>query len=410
YYYGGHEGEEAVEKAERAGVALVLLDMALEGEVNGIETALQIRERLSVPVIFLTDGADKALLERARSTRPYGYLAKPICRQLVGSTIQSVLDIQAYEQDLERTAAKFETLADAAPLGISVMTPDRAFECLNPRFTDILGYTIDDLPDKDTWFRIAYPELDSRERVVSAWEKETTGRSNRGNIVPGVFNVRCKDGSDKAILFRIVVLEDGRHITTYQDITERKKTEQSVIQSERLRAVADLASGVAHNFNNLLQIVVGGAHLALMNLELGNFSEIRTTLEEILESSRFGADTVKRLQDFALVGEGDSGEERKALDLSLIVQRAIEMSKPWWKSEPQKRGIEISLLSDLGDGCSVKGRQSELFEMVVNLIKNAAEALPEGCEIAVSTSAVAGDAILRVKDNGVGINPEASSP
>ena len=62
-----------------------------------------------------------------------------------------------------------------------------------------------------------------------------------------------------------------------------------------------MAGGVAHNFNNLLQIVMGGIDLALIDLEMGNLSELKKTLEQVLESSKFGAETVRRLQSFAQV-------------------------------------------------------------------------------------------------------------
>jgi PAS domain S-box-containing protein len=200
------------------------------------------------------------------------------------------------------------------------------------------------------------------------------------------------------------VWKGGRFVCSIiKDITERQQAQQFLVHTERLKAVADLASGVAHNFNNLLQIVIGGTHVALTNLELGNFSEMKSTLEEVLESSRFGADTVKRLQEFARAGNEAPFRKGTIFDLSQTVEQALEMSRPWWKTEPEKEGVTISLNRNLRKGCLVEGKENELFEVVVNLIKNAAEALPQGGEIRVRTAVEKEGVILQVQDDGLGV-------
>ena len=79
------------------------------------------------------------------------------------------------------------------------------------------------------------------------------------------------------------------------------------------------------------------------------------------------------------------------------------MSRPWWQTEPEKKGIKVSLTSDLQNGCLVHGKEAELFDVVMNLIKNAAEALPQGGEIRISSSVEDGRVVIRVGDNGIGI-------
>ncbi len=196
----------------------------------------------------------------------------------------------------------------------------------------------------------------------------------------------------------------GRFVCSIiKDITERQQAQQFLVNTERLKAVADLAAGVAHNFNNLLQIVISGTHVALTNLERGHLSEMKSTLEEVLESSRFGADTVKRLQEFARAGNETPFQKGTIFDLSQTVEQALEMSKPWWKTGPEKEGATISLNRNLQKGCLVEGKENELFEVVVNLIKNAAEALPRGGEIKVRTAVEKEGVILQVQDDGLGV-------
>lgn len=187
------------------------------------------------------------------------------------------------------------------------------------------------------------------------------------------------------------------------DIVEHKRAEERLFQTEKFRAVADLASGVAHNFNNLLQIVIGNANQALVNLASGHFSDMKTKLEQILESARFGAETVRRLNSFAKIREEGMVSELVIVDLSDIIKQAREMTTSWWKTTPEKKGIRVDLNLGLTDGCLVFGRKNEIFEVVVNLIKNAAEALTQDGEILVQTLAQGDDVVLTVQDNGVGI-------
>lgn len=204
---------------------------------------------------------------------------------------------------------------------------------------------------------------------------------------------------------RVYPLENG--ISVYFHITtERKKSEQMLLRSERLKAVAELAGGVAHNFNNLLQIVIGGLQLALVDLERGNLFTVRNQLESVLDSSKFGSETVRRLQSFANIRAEGAGFRLRVFDLSELARQAIEMTKPWWKTGPEKKGISISVIANLTEGCTVRGNESEIFEVLVNLIKNAAEALPSGGEITLESSFDEDLVRLRVQDSGVGIGRE----
>lgn len=190
-----------------------------------------------------------------------------------------------------------------------------------------------------------------------------------------------------------------------KDVSEKKQTEELLLRSERLKAVGELASGIAHNFNNLLQIVMGGAQLAKSNLESGNVQAAANRLDQILHSAHLGSQTVRRLQSFSRL-KSDFAREGRVFDLSETLRNAAEMSKIWWKSAPEKEGLTISLVESLEDGCLVHGRENELFEVVVNLIKNACEALPEGGTIEVATRTADHQVFLEVKDDGIGIAPQ----
>ena len=190
------------------------------------------------------------------------------------------------------------------------------------------------------------------------------------------------------------------------DISDRKKAQSLLIQTEKFKAVADLTAGVAHNINNLLQVIMGNARLALMDLERGELSDIKEAMERIIDTSRHGAATVRRLSSFVTAGDGGTESKSEIVDVSNIIREASDMATAWWKSEPEKKGIRIGLSLDLEERCLVKARKSELLEVAVNLIRNAAEALPEGGEIRIITGMEQGKVLIKIRDTGVGISQE----
>jgi len=151
--------------------------------------------------------------------------------------IWQTLKIEKGRQDSEKEFLKsknmFRTLGEDAPFGISILDSDRRFEYLNPKFTEILGYTREDLPDKKTWFEKAYPEKSYREKAMDAWRRDLGENARPGEVKPRVFTVRCKDGRDKIVHFRAVALEEGRELTTYEDITEQAEMERALKENER---------------------------------------------------------------------------------------------------------------------------------------------------------------------------------
>ncbi len=133
---------------------------------------------------------------------------------------------------LRKSEERFRTLAEYAPFGISIMRPDRSFEYLNPKFTDIFGYNLKDLPDKATWFKKAYPDAEYRKKVAGIWYEDLIEGSKVDEIKPKIFTVKCKDGQEKIIHFRAVALKDDKQLITYEDITDQTIAEEALRESE----------------------------------------------------------------------------------------------------------------------------------------------------------------------------------
>jgi len=135
------------------------------------------------------------------------------------------------EEALQNEKEKFQVLVEESPLGVSIIGKDHNYKYINSKFTEIFGYTLEDIPTGREWFVKAYPDKEYRNQVISAWINDLKGTVH-GESRPRTFTVRCKDGSEKVIYFRTVTMEAGDKFITYEDITEQKKAEETLRHSK----------------------------------------------------------------------------------------------------------------------------------------------------------------------------------
>lgn len=126
----------------------------------------------------------------------------------------------------------FEALAGNIPIGIALVDPHGKYRYLNPRFTEMFGYDLSEIPDGKTWFEKAYPDEEYREIAKNAWTRDFE-LSRSGERKPWVFSVVCKDSSTKTIHFIPVQLDSGGTLIAYEDMTERRETEMELTESEQ---------------------------------------------------------------------------------------------------------------------------------------------------------------------------------
>ncbi len=313
--------------------------------------------------------------------------------------VEDITKRRGAEEILRRSKETVEALLNATSDVAFLADTEGRFLAVNETLASKYGKRVEDLmgssifallpPERVAMRREYFRQAVQTGRAVR-FEDENAARILDNNVYP-VFG---PDGKVESVA------------VFARDVTEQKKAQELFLQTERIKAVGEMSGGVAHNFNNLLQVVMGSAQMALTHLELGNASEIKRNLDQIVESSRFGAETVKRLQDFAKLRSQEAVADGRIFDLSAIASQAIEITRPWWKTNAEKEGFKISLNRKLTPGCFLRGKESEIFEVAVNLIKNAVEALPHGGEIGIRTFMEGDRVVFRVEDDGTGITPE----
>lgn len=319
------------------------------------------------------------------------------------------------EEILQAEKERFRSLSEGAPFGMVMIGHDGRFKYINPKFKELFGYDLTDVPDGKTWFRKAYPDPNYRHQVISTWLADYTV-SKPGEKVPRDFTVRCKDGTEKIVNFISVSLQSGETLMTCEDITELKRAEETLRQTEeqlrhsqKMEAVGKLAGGVAHDFNNLLTVIKGYAELSCIGLEEND--PLRANLVEIRKASERASSLTRQLLAFS---------RRQILDLKIVNLNTLlkDLDKMLHRILGEDIELVYHLSQDLG---MVKTDPGQMEQVILNLAVNARDAMPSGGKLSIETSNVELDeaytkkhmevtpgqyVMLSVSDSGIGISPE----
>jgi signal transduction histidine kinase/CheY-like chemotaxis protein len=186
-------------------------------------------------------------------------------------------------------------------------------------------------------------------------------------------------------------------------IAEQERIREQFSQMEKLSALGELASGVAHDFNNTLAGILGRAQLLQRT---DDPEKVKRGLDIIIKTAEDGAKTVKRIQDFARQRRDHDFE---LVSIDQILLDASEITRPRWKNCAEASNIHITVNLQIGSNAMVMGDDSELREVLVNMVFNAIDAMPEGGTLTLSTSAVEQSVVIKIVDTGIGMYPEVRS-
>ncbi len=238
-------GEEAVVRAAEDGPDIILMDVRLKGEMDGVEAAAQIRSRLEIPVVFVTAHAEEALLERAKLSEPFGYVLKPFQDRELRAAIETALSRSEMESQLreskERLQKVFESQRDSI-LILDAAVPPRIIDC-NSASRRVFGYEKEEMIGQTTAI------LHADEASLKKFQSQLyPAMESRGFFELDEFAMKRKDGLIFPTKHMVAPLVDrqGRRtgwISVIRDITERKMDEAALKESEaRLRAIFEHAA------------------------------------------------------------------------------------------------------------------------------------------------------------------------
>ena len=305
----------------------------------------------------------------------------------------------AQKQLMEREA-RYRLLVENAPVGIVSCSTEGSVTEFNPAFLRILSIPYHAANDLNL---MTFGPL-----INSGFSKVIRTCLETGQPCCQEFGYEGEDGKDLFLRLHVVPqLGNDDTISGIQavveDVSEHKRADALLLKSERLRALVEMAGGVAHNFNTSLQAVAADARTATACLEAGRLSEMKSLLEQILDNALQTAKTVRRLKQFARSRTAVATSEVNVFDASDVLREGVENGKKLCESEAERQGNGISVVSDLANGCRVEGDYQDLLEIVMIFVRNSVEALPEGGEIAMRSHVEDGQVVIQVTDDGVGI-------
>lgn len=331
-------------------------------------------------------------------------------------TMEDVTDQKLAEAALRDNEEKYRLFSEMAPVGVMIENHAKKNLYVSQKFADMFGYTNEELQSAKAWWSLAYPDTSLREKIRRKWAA-TVAEAKKTNfeIRPFEAPVTCKDGTVRDIEFRMRIA-DKLNFIMLTDITERKQAEAEreklqaqLTQAQKMESVGRLAGGVAHDFNNMLTVIMGHAELAMDQVGPDHF--LYEDLQEIYRAAERSADLTRQLLAFAR----KQTIAPRVLDLNETVEGMFRMLQ-------RLIGENIDLIWEPATRLwPVKMDPSQIDQILANLCVNAKDALADGGQILIKTGNqsldetfcadypgfVAGDYVLLfVSDNGCGMNRE----
>lgn len=396
-------GEEAVSRTLAEKPDLVLMDITLKGEMDGIEAARRIRAVSDIPIIFLTAYADDEKIERAKFAEPFGYIIKPFDERELKVALETGLHKARMEQRLKESEAKYRLIVENQNDLVVKFDAENRLLFVSPTYCSTFGRSESDLMGKK--FMPLIHEED-RERVAQSIASlktppHTTYHEERAMTEKGWrwfgWSVRALVDDRSNIL---EVISVGR------DITERKSLEEQLRQAQKMEAIGTLAGGIAHDFNNILSSILGFTELSMDEVEKG--STLYNNLSEVLIAGKRARDLVKQILAFSR----RNGLKRGPLDMGMAVQEAMALLR---STIPATIHMETKIPHNR---CIIEGDATQVHQIILNLCTNAAQAMAEeGGQLAVILETIEWEppsghirlgryALMTVKDTGHGIPPQ----
>jgi diguanylate cyclase (GGDEF)-like protein/hemerythrin-like metal-binding protein/PAS domain S-box-containing protein len=219
-------GEEAVDAALESTPDLVIMDISLDGEMDGIEAADLIRARDDTPVLYLTSHTEEDLFERAKRTEPFGYLSKPVASKDLERTVEMALVKHGMEKRLRASEERYRAVVETQPDPICRFTPARTLTFLNSAFSRFPGNESDE-PIGADYLRFVSDE--DRDRVSQSLAEIDSGNPSvtiEHRLVGGDGRIRWHQCTYQAFFDERGLPEEIQVVA--RDVTERRKEEDSV--------------------------------------------------------------------------------------------------------------------------------------------------------------------------------------
>jgi PAS domain S-box-containing protein len=323
--------------------------------------------------------------------------------------MRDITERKIAEKILKQSEEKYQNLIENANDAVLSINNEGIIVTLNKKTEEMYGYTREELLGKSVILLVPPRRRADQKKGLEKLKTITKVVGFRRTMEAIAFGKDGKEFPVETSMFGSAI--HGEYILTsfIRDISARKKIEQQLLQSEKLKYLGELSGGVAHDFNNVLAAILGRVQLLKMQLKppIGKEEKRKTVLElekglEIIErASLDGAETVRRIQEFSRRRTDEKSFAQ--IDINELVENALEFTKVQWKNDAESKGIKIKVKKELSPINPILGSSSEIREVFTNLINNAIDAMPQGGTIRVESFMDDTIAVIRISDTGNGI-------
>lgn len=326
--------------------------------------------------------------------------------KLVAVRAAAELERLESENELRESEEKYRRLSENISDVVWILNTDSMqFTYVSPSVIKLRGYTPEETINQDFDSVIPNDEtIPVRELITKRISDYYAGRVPKDNFYTDEIRQTRKDGSTvwTEVVTTIYFNEKSETLEILgvsRDISERKQAERAILESQRLGAIGEMSSAIAHDFNNSLQTIFGNLELALLNPAIPD--TVRNYLEIIKTSTSDAATRVQLLQRFG--GKKHASSNYFVADLNEIVKDVIVQSRPVWKANMEKLGFSVNIQTEYGTDSKIIGNEGELRAVLYNLVKNCIEAMPSGGDIFIKTFSDYENVYLSIKDSGLGM-------
>ena len=359
-------GEEAVRKVDELRPDLILMDIILKGEMNGIEAAEEINT-LNIPVVYLTAHADTDTLDRAKTTAPYGYIIKPFDERMLQSTIEITLYKSRMENKLKEREAWLFTILKS--IGDAVIATDinSHVTFMNPVAEATTGWKEKEAQGKPLIEVFNIINEKTRKPCENPVEKvlasgKTVGLANHTALISRDQTERLI--ADSGAPIRRDTGEIIGVVLVFRDITVNQKMEEELRQMRNIESIGLLAGGIAHDFNNILTGILGNINIA--QIVQDDPEKVATCLNDAETACYRAKELTGQLITFS---KGGAPVKKNA-----SLKKLIEESSGFILSGSNVQR-ELALPDDLW---SVDIDPGQINQVINNIIINADQAMPGG--------------------------------
>src|SRR5438105_2426821 len=384
---------------------LVIGDYSMP-QFSGTAALAMVRERgLDVPYICVSGTITEELAVAAMKAGAHDYVTKGQLKRLLPAIERELREAKA-RATLRATEASYETLVEHAPVGIYRSSPDGRFLSVNAAVVRILGYdSAADVLGLDI-ARDVYADAAERQRLV---ERDTYSDRQYDNVEA---TWKRRDGRLLTVQLSVRAVRNaaGRveyYDTFVRDVTDQRRLQQQVLQSQKLEAVGRLAGGIAHDFNNLLTVITSYSDLLLEDLAPGDAK--RDDLEQVRKAADGAAALTRQLLAFSR----QQVVEPRVVSLNTVVEGLHKILRRVIGEDVE---LTTTLAPDLG---AIRADVGQLEQVLMNLAVNARDAMSTGGRLTIETANVEHDpdyardqdaaavrrfAMLAVSDTGCGMD------